>query len=213
MLNTRSLGLVLTLIATAAAAELKPGAQLKVSLHSGQVISGKLVAETSSGLLIANGAKTEVVPFTSIESIDDGDARRAPRMSPQATASSDAPLAVAPSRNMYPDPERTEQLHELLQLQQERPSLALPTTMIVAGAVASAIAWVVIFAGLLNSQGIDGTTTGIGGALQAMSAITFSMGMTRLEHVLYVNRRTSELREEIAQSDQSSPRKVALFGF
>lgn len=62
------LGLALT---NAADAAVRKGSTVRITLQNGTVLIGDVVSETSQGLLISNGSKTELVPFTNVKNLDD----------------------------------------------------------------------------------------------------------------------------------------------
>ena len=54
-----------------AQAAVRKGSMVRITLQNGTTVLGEVVSETSLGLLISNGSKTELVPFANVKTVDD----------------------------------------------------------------------------------------------------------------------------------------------
>lgn len=85
-------------------AVVKKGSTVRITLANGTTLIGEVVAETSQGLLISTGSRTELVPFASLTNVDD--------LSPVPAAAPATPPAAAPvaprehETTTAPQPER-----------------------------------------------------------------------------------------------------------
>lgn len=87
---------VVVLWGVLAEAQVKKGSAVRITRQNGKVVLGTVQAETPNGLLISNGNKSELVPFTDIATLDDLSVAATPEPAP-APAPVAAPAAPAPT--------------------------------------------------------------------------------------------------------------------